>query len=123
MIETIEFILEITGLPKTVDNYQRIHDLLLKEDFATVIEEYKMAAQQLKLFAYLFFQRQGVYLMINEKVVKKSAKNKNASKNDDELKKILEKYDFVPDFIPNIQKLLSENKSIHNLKIQRKKQL
>ncbi len=59
--------------------------------------------------------------MINEKVVKKSAKNKNASKNDDELKKILEKYDFVPDFIPNIQKLLSENKSIHNLKIQRKK--
>ena len=44
MIETIEFILEITELPKTVDNYQRIHDLLLKEDFATVIEEYKMAA-------------------------------------------------------------------------------
>ena len=59
--------------------------------------------------------------MINEKVVKKSAKNKNASKNDDELKKILEKYDFVPDFVPNIKKLLSENKSIHNLKIQRKK--
>ena len=44
MIETIEFILEITGQSKTVENYQKVHDLLLEEDFATVIEEYKMAA-------------------------------------------------------------------------------
>ena len=59
--------------------------------------------------------------MIKEKVVKKPKKKRRARNNDDELKKILEKYDFVPDCIPNIRKLLSENKSIHNLKIQRKK--
>ena len=59
--------------------------------------------------------------MIKEKVVKKPVKKRTTYDRDDELKKILEKYDFVPDFIPNIKKLLSENKSIHNLKIQRKK--
>ena len=61
--------------------------------------------------------------MIEEKVVKKLKKDERTQKTDDELKKILVKYDFVPDFIPNIRKLLSENKSIHNLKIQRKKSL
>ena len=59
--------------------------------------------------------------MIDEKIVKKLKKHVNGRKSDDELKKILEKYDFVPEFIPNIRKLLSENKSIHNLKILRKK--
>ena len=44
MIETIEFILDVTGLPKTVENYQKVHDLLLKEDFSTVINEYSLAA-------------------------------------------------------------------------------
>lgn len=59
--------------------------------------------------------------MVEEKIVKKQKKDERTQKTDDELKKILEKYDFVPDFIPNIRKLLSENKSIHDLKIQRKK--
>ncbi len=44
MIETIEFILDMAGLPKTVENYQKIHDLLLKEDFSTIIKTYKKAA-------------------------------------------------------------------------------
>ncbi len=44
MIETIEFILEITELPKTVENYQEIHDLLLKNDFTTIIQDYRLAA-------------------------------------------------------------------------------
>ncbi len=44
MIETIEFILEITELPKTVENYQKIHDLLMKEDFSSIVQEYRLAA-------------------------------------------------------------------------------
>ena len=48
-------------------------------------------------------------------------KIKKASISDDELKKILDKYEFVPDFIPNIRKLLKENQSIHKLKVQKMK--
>jgi hypothetical protein len=44
MIETIEFILEITDLPKAVENYQKIHEFLLEKDFASIIQEYKEAA-------------------------------------------------------------------------------
>lgn len=44
MIESIEFVLEITGLPGTIENYQKIHDLLLENDFSSVVECYKVAA-------------------------------------------------------------------------------
>ena len=44
MIETIEFILDVTGLAKTVENYQKVHKLLLKEDLSTIIQDYRLAA-------------------------------------------------------------------------------
>ena len=58
---------------------------------------------------------------MDEKAVARPKKIKKTPISDDELKKILDKYEFVPDFIPNIRRLLKENQSIHNLKIQKMK--
>jgi hypothetical protein len=57
--------------------------------------------------------------MVNDKAAVRPKKIKKTPITDDELKKILDKYEFVPDFIPNIRKLLKENQSIHNLKVQK----
>ena len=58
---------------------------------------------------------------MDNKTAVRPKKSKKTPISDDELKKILDKYEFVPDFIPNIRKLLKENQSIHNLKIQKMK--
>ncbi len=39
----------------------------------------------------------------------------------DEIKKILKKYNFIPEFKPNIRDLLTKDNSIHQLKILKKK--
>lgn len=59
--------------------------------------------------------------MVKNEKTARPKKIKKTPISNDELKKILDKYEFVPDCIPSIKKLLKENQSIHNLKIQKMK--
>lgn len=42
-------------------------------------------------------------------------------RNLDEIKKFLNKYDFVPEYFPDVKKLFSQDNSIHKLKVLRNK--